>query len=108
MALPRPPRTAHDDQHDEIRLRRHGIPPSAARTAALRQLVLQAPALVVTTMLGYSHDHTARTATTAGTTWSHYTQAITRGYTTSELTAVGSARSPGCSPQHRADQQRPG
>ncbi|WP_432850493.1 hypothetical protein ACQPXB_08065 [Amycolatopsis sp. CA-161197] len=56
----------------EIRLRKHGIFALNGRTAALRQLVLQAPAPVVATMLGYSHDHTARTATTAGTTWSRY------------------------------------
>jgi hypothetical protein len=56
----------------EIRLRKHGIPALSGRTAALRHLVLQAPAPVVATMLGYSHDHAARTATTAGTAWSRY------------------------------------
>lgn len=56
----------------EIRLRKHDIPALNGRTAALRQLVLQAPAPVVATMLGYTHDHAARTATTAGTAWSRY------------------------------------
>jgi len=50
----------------------HDIPALSGRTSALQQLVLQAPAPVVATMLGYTHDHTARTATTAGSTWSRY------------------------------------
>jgi hypothetical protein len=49
-----------------------GIPALAGRTAALRQLVLQAPAPVVAQALGYNHSTTTRVATEAGTPWSHY------------------------------------
>jgi hypothetical protein len=49
-----------------------GIPAGAGRTAALRQLVLQAPAPVVAQALGYHHNTTTRVATEAGTPWSHY------------------------------------
>jgi hypothetical protein len=56
----------------EIRLRKHGILILSGRAAALRQLVLQAPAPAIATMLGYTHDHTARTANDAGNTWSRY------------------------------------
>jgi NADPH:quinone reductase-like Zn-dependent oxidoreductase len=41
------------------RLRRHGILTLTGRTAALRQLVLQAPAPMVARMLGYTLDHAA-------------------------------------------------
>jgi len=44
----------------ERRLRQHRIPGLRGRTAAIRQLVLQAPAPVVAKMLGYNQDHTAR------------------------------------------------
>jgi hypothetical protein len=44
----------------------------AGRTAALRQLVLQAPAPVVAQALGYHHHTTTRVATEAGTPWSRY------------------------------------
>jgi integrase len=54
------------------RLRQHGIPALGGRTAALRQLVLQTPAPVVATMLGYTHQQTARLAVEAGSTWSRY------------------------------------
>jgi hypothetical protein len=54
------------------RLRQNGIPGVRGRTAALRQLVLQAPAPVVAKMLGYNPDHTARLVTQAGGTWSRY------------------------------------
>jgi hypothetical protein len=56
----------------ERRLRRAGIPALRGRTAALRQLVLQAPAPVIATMLGYSHDGTAQVAAEAGSPWSRY------------------------------------
>jgi site-specific recombinase XerC len=56
----------------ERRLRQHGIPGLRGRTAALRQLVLQAPAPVVAKMLGYNPDHTARLVAEAGGTWSRY------------------------------------
>ena len=49
-----------------------GIPARAGRTAALRQLVLQAPAPVVAQALGYNHSTTTRVATEAGTPWSRY------------------------------------
>jgi len=49
-----------------------GIPALAGRTAALRQLVLQAPAPVVAQALGYHHHTTTRVATEAGTPWSRY------------------------------------
>jgi hypothetical protein len=50
-----------------------GIPALAGRTAALRQLVLQAPAPLVAQALGYHHHTTTRVATQAGTPWSRYT-----------------------------------
>jgi hypothetical protein len=56
----------------ETRLRQHRIPGLRGRTAAIRQLVLQAPAPVVATMLGYNPDHTARLVAQAGGTWTHY------------------------------------
>jgi hypothetical protein len=56
----------------ERRLHQNGIPGLRGRTAALRQRVLQAPAPVVATMLGYNHDHTARLVTEAGGTWTRY------------------------------------
>jgi hypothetical protein len=49
-----------------------GIPALAGRTAALRQLVLQAPAPVVAQALGYNHSTTTRVATKAGTPWIRY------------------------------------
>lgn len=49
-----------------------GMPTTAARTAALRQLVLQAPAPVVAGMLGYHNKYTARVLAEAGGTWSRY------------------------------------
>jgi hypothetical protein len=49
-----------------------GVPARAGRTAALRQLVLQAPAPVVAKALGYHHSTTTRVATEAGTPWSRY------------------------------------
>lgn len=56
----------------ERRLRSAGIAALAGRTAALRQLVLQAPAPVIATMLGYSHQQAARVADEAGSPWSRY------------------------------------
>jgi len=56
----------------EHRLRQHQIPGLRGRTAAIRQLVLQAPPPVVATMLGYHPDHTARLLAEAGVTWSRY------------------------------------
>lgn len=56
----------------EGRLRLAGIPARDGRSAALRQLVLQAPAPVIATMLGYSHDGTAQVAAEVGSPWSRY------------------------------------
>ena len=54
------------------RLRRLGFPTRPGRTAAIRQLVLQAPAPVIARMLGYNDDHTTRLAEEAGGTWKRY------------------------------------
>jgi hypothetical protein len=56
----------------EKRLRQHQIPGLRGRTAAIRQLVLQAPAPVVAKMLGYNPDHTAHLVAEAGGTWTRY------------------------------------
>ena len=56
----------------EKRLHLAGIPARNGRTAALRQLVLQAPAPVIAEMLSYSHQGTARVAAEAGSPWSRY------------------------------------
>lgn len=50
----------------------HGFHAATARPAALRQLVLQAPAPVIATALGYHHITTTRHAAQAGTTWNTY------------------------------------
>jgi integrase len=55
-----------------LRLAAAGIPNITGRTAALRQLLLQAPAPVVATMLGYEPGHACRTAAAAGATWQNY------------------------------------
>ncbi|MCI2421123.1 hypothetical protein MOQ72_27135 [Saccharopolyspora sp. K220] len=65
----------------EHRLRQHGIRTLTGRTAALRQLVLQAPAPVVAKMLGYTLDHAARLATEAGGAWARYAPMTTPGDT---------------------------
>ncbi|MFI2664203.1 hypothetical protein [Micromonospora carbonacea] len=49
-----------------------GVPTTAGRAAAIRQHVLDMPAPIVATALGYRHATTARLATEAGTTWSSY------------------------------------
>ncbi|MFD3735737.1 hypothetical protein [Streptomyces sp. NPDC058632] len=54
------------------RLRQLGFPARPGRTAAIRQLVLQAPAPVIARMLGYNDDHTTRLAEEAGGTWKRY------------------------------------
>lgn len=53
-------------------IRALGIPNQAARTAALRQLVLQAPAPVVAQALGYHPITTQWHRADAGGTWTHY------------------------------------
>ncbi|MEU8308917.1 hypothetical protein AB0C84_35685 [Actinomadura sp. NPDC048955] len=55
----------------EKHLRAHHIPVLNGRTAALRHLVLQAPAPVIARMLGYTDQQTSRTAA-AGSPWSRY------------------------------------
>lgn len=54
------------------RLRAAGFPTHQARTAAFRQLVLEAPAAVIAEMLGYHPVHAAFVTRQAGTDWSHY------------------------------------
>jgi hypothetical protein len=49
-----------------------GIPAQATRVAALRQLVLQAPAPVIADALGYHTKHVAKVWTEAGGTWKTY------------------------------------
>jgi hypothetical protein len=49
-----------------------GINLMAARSAALRQLVLDCPPAVVADMLGYSYQAIDRHAVRAGSTWSSY------------------------------------
>ncbi|TKA11014.1 site-specific integrase [Actinacidiphila oryziradicis] len=56
----------------ELRFRRLGFPTQRGRTAAIRHLLLQAPAPVVARMLGYHDDTTAQLAAEAGGTWSRY------------------------------------
>ncbi|ASU79174.1 hypothetical protein CDG81_13740 [Actinopolyspora erythraea] len=53
-------------------LRRHEIPIQTGRTSALRHLVLQAPAPVVATMLGFHDKHTTRVLTETGGAWNRY------------------------------------
>jgi hypothetical protein len=48
-----------------------GVPSIAGRVAAIRQHVLDMPAPIVATALGYHHVTTTRLAE-AGTTWSNY------------------------------------
>lgn len=56
----------------ELRLRDVGFPTQRGRTAAIRHLLLQAPAPVVARMLGYHDETTAQVAAEAGGTWCHY------------------------------------
>jgi hypothetical protein len=49
-----------------------GIPNITSRTAALRELLLQAPAPVVARMLGYSTTRAEHLAAAAGSTWKTY------------------------------------
>lgn len=55
-----------------LRLRALGFPMIDARVAALRQVVLQAPAPVVADALGFHQKSTARQVAHAGGTWSRY------------------------------------
>ena len=49
-----------------------GVPSIAGRAAAIRQHVLDMPAPIVATALGYHHVTTTRLAAGAGTTWANY------------------------------------
>jgi hypothetical protein len=49
-----------------------GVPTAAGRTAAIRQHVLDMPAPIVATALGYHQVTAARLAADAGTTWANY------------------------------------
>ena len=53
-------------------IRALGVPTLPGRLAALRQLVLQAPAPVVAQALGFHHHTTQRHHTAAGGTWNRY------------------------------------
>lgn len=57
-----------------VQLRDVGLPMRTARTSALRQLVLQAPAPVVADALGFGSHHTTtqRQRANAGGTWNRY------------------------------------
>lgn len=59
-------------RHLGDKLREHGVPVQAGRTATLQQLVLQAPAPVIASMLGYHHGHTTRLVREGGGTWNRY------------------------------------
>ena len=54
------------------RLTAVGIPNITGRTAALCQLLLQAPAPVVAGMLGYSATAAEQIAAASGATWKNY------------------------------------
>lgn len=55
-----------------MRLYAAGIPNITGRTAALRQLLLQAPAAVVAGMLGYGPQTAEKKAAEAGAVWKNY------------------------------------
>ncbi|MFI9332123.1 hypothetical protein ACIGZJ_31840 [Kitasatospora sp. NPDC052868] len=61
-----------EPRHKVGRLAAAGIPALRGRTAAMRQLVLQAPPSVVAGMLGYHSVHAEAIAAEAGGTWKHY------------------------------------
>lgn len=54
------------------RLRRLGIPNLSNRNRAIRELLRQAPPIIVAGMLGYSPNAAERIATEYGTTWQRY------------------------------------
>jgi hypothetical protein len=54
------------------RIRDMGVPAGSGRAAALRQLVLQAPAPVIAKALGYHDATTTRVLAEAGGTWNSY------------------------------------
>ncbi|EFC82253.1 hypothetical protein [Parafrankia sp. EUN1f] len=71
-----PGRFSHRPAHQRVlqdQLKDLGVPIQQARVAALRQLVLQAPAPVIAEALGYHPTATTRQHTHAGGTWNRYT-----------------------------------
>jgi hypothetical protein len=62
--------TAYRTMHGH--LRDLGLPMRAGRIAALRQLVLQAPAPVIADALGFHQTTTTRQLSAAGGTWNRY------------------------------------
>ncbi|WP_460773309.1 transposase [Nocardiopsis nanhaiensis] len=67
-----------EDENQRLRaqvadlIRDIGIPGTAVRTSALRQLVLQAPAPVIARALGFHDKTTPRVVAEAGGIWNHY------------------------------------
>jgi hypothetical protein len=59
-------------------LRALGLPVTQTRTAAFRQLVLQAPAPVIAHALGYHPNTATKHVTAAGGTWNRYPAARER------------------------------
>ncbi|MER8027348.1 hypothetical protein, partial [Glutamicibacter protophormiae] len=57
-------------------LREIGVSPARGRTAAIRQLVLQAPPPVIAQALGYHDKSATRIATEAGSPWSRYAPGV--------------------------------
>ncbi|WP_159944892.1 MULTISPECIES: hypothetical protein [unclassified Nocardiopsis] len=54
------------------RMRRNGLPTFNGRTAAMRQLVLQAPAPAAVRILSHRHVHITALAAEVGSPWPHY------------------------------------
>ncbi|MBV8540183.1 MAG: hypothetical protein JO364_11065 [Pseudonocardiales bacterium] len=70
-----PGRRAGQPMHPESLaglLRKLDVPTSSARTAAIRQHILEMPAPVVADALSYHPVTTAKIATQVGATWSRY------------------------------------
>lgn len=61
------------DAHDSLQLRLHslGIPNLPNRSRAIREMLRQAPAIIVAGMLGYSSTGAEKIATEYGLAWQH-------------------------------------
>jgi hypothetical protein len=70
-----------------VALRAAGLPMRDARTSALRDLVVQAPAPVVADALGFHQTTTTRQHAAAGGTWSRYAATRPRGTAPAHPTA---------------------
>lgn len=70
-----------------LRLRRLAIPNIDGRTAAIRQMLRQAPAPVVAGMLGYAVASTEKIAAEAAVSWQHYAPGEHHTITTPTLQA---------------------